>query len=251
MKRQAYSLPWLIVALVMLIGGTTGTTWAAPAAPGGPNDITGHWASVDCEARPAGGGQITYIKRDFRNNADGTWSGTFPLYADAHCTQPTLTFAAQGRYTLGSGSATVAGATEVYFTFDKILITPHAQGNVDYLNSAGGGRCGANPWQAGVTQDVSAGCAALGVDLTTCGGEYDLVKVMGNDLYYGARPDDGGFLCTLARRPTALQVPVVRVTEPGMPTTGDGAVLRLLGWGLTGLALAAAGLLFRRRALAR
>jgi hypothetical protein len=66
-----------------------------------------------------------------------------------------------------------------------------------------------------VEQDVTAthGCLPLGLDLVHRGTEYDLVKVEGDQLYYGARPADGSGLDTPEKRPTALQVPLVRAEE--------------------------------------
>jgi hypothetical protein len=68
-----------------------------------------------------------------------------------------------------------------------------------------------------VEQDVTAthGCLPLGLDLLHRGTEYDLVKVEGDKLYYGARPADGSGLDTPERRPAALQVPLVRAEEKG------------------------------------
>jgi len=40
--------------------------------------------------------------------------------------------------------------------------------------------------------------------------EYDIVKVEGDKLYYGARPSDGSGLDKPEKRPTALQVPLIR-----------------------------------------
>ncbi len=217
MKRAVIAL---VIALV--IGGVAaGTAAARPAHAATPPPIAGHWVSTGCESRPAGGGQTNYIRRDFVNRPDGTWTGHFPIFADAGCTQPTLTFDASGRYRFEAPSTTVPGAWETYFSFDHIRITPEAAALVDYLNSAGPGQCGTTRWQLGVGQDVTAtGCTVLGVDRVGCAGEYDLTVVDAHGLSYGARPADGGFLCTPARRPTALQVPVVPAQMVGMPRTG-------------------------------
>ena len=80
----------------------------------------------------------------------------------------------------------------------------------NYLNSSAAGTCGTQPFAVNVEQDTSfTGCLALGLDLKNKNVEYDIVKREGDKLYYGARPADGSGLDAPAKRPTALQVPVV------------------------------------------
>lgn len=48
------------------------------------------------------------------------------------------------------------------------------------------------------------GCATLGqYPIATCPADYDLVKVEGDDLTFGARPKDND-MCTPDKRPQAL-----------------------------------------------
>jgi len=179
-------------------------------ACGGAPDITGHWVSEGVETRSGANNSKLYVKRDFQTAATHS-TARFDFFADEAGTQPTVSVWLDGPYTLLGPSSSVQGAYEGNFTFATLKITPKSSGMVDYLNGSAAGTCGSQPFSVGVEQDVSAtgGCLALGLDLKNKPTEYDLVKRDGDKLYYGARPTDGSGLDSPAKRPTALQVPVV------------------------------------------
>jgi len=189
---------------------TTPIPDASPAAP----SIVGHWISEGVETRTDAQEKTTYLRRDFRNEAARS-AARFDFYADAAGAAPTLSLTLGGPYTIGGPWSAVPGSFEGTFVFDDAKITPHVQSLVDTLNAAPAGTCGAQPFALDVEESVTGtgGCAALGVDLRNHNTEYDLVKVDGDRLYYGARPDDGGGLDTPERRPKALQAPVVRAAD--------------------------------------
>jgi hypothetical protein len=117
-----------------------------------------------------------------------------------------------GPYTFVRPSTAVPGAVEADFAFTDMKITPHTPEFAGFLNSGAPGTCGPAEWKVNVAQSVKPtdGCAVIGVKLSEYK-EYDLVKVDGDKLYYGARPADGSAPDTPAKRATALQVPLVRV----------------------------------------
>jgi hypothetical protein len=179
--------------------------------------IKGDWASSTCETRPAGNGKHLYLKRNFREGTAFA-SATLLFYADAACTLPTFTLVIAGPYSLGQPSPVVPGATEAIFSFTSAGLSPHTSATVRLLESAAPGTCGTHPWKINVLQDIytTGGCSVLGVNFQTCPREYDLVKLDADRdlLSFGARPGDGGGLCTPQRRPTALQVPLTRSFFP-------------------------------------
>jgi Adenomatosis polyposis coli down-regulated 1 len=175
------------------------------------SSIRGHWVSSDIEKRPGANGSTTYLRRDFISDEQRS-TALLMLYADPEGTQRTLTIHLEGPYTIGKPSTTVPDAYEGDFHFDTAKLTAHNEFLLNLLNSASTGTCGNEPWILDVEQDVTAtlGCLPLGLDLVNRNTEYDIVKVEGDKLYYGARPADGSGLDTPEKRPTALQVPMVR-----------------------------------------
>lgn len=173
-------------------------------------DITGHWVSEGIETRSGANNSKLYLLRDFQT-AETHSAARFDFFADAAGAQPTVSVWLDGPYTLGKAWDAVEGAYTGEFTFSTLKVTPRSAGMVDYLNSSAAGTCGSKPFTLGVEQDVSdTGCLTLGLDLKNKATEYDIVKREGDKLYYGARPTDGSGLDTPEKRPTALQVPLVR-----------------------------------------
>lgn len=166
------------------------------------DDMTGQWTSLACELRP--GDQ--HVTRDIEIRANGTWSGEFAFFTGPGCTDPFMTFFAEGPWERLGASDAVDGAVEANFTIDTAEIETLHEGAAGFLNS---GACGESAWAEGMRQDVTAtGCAPLGMTFPVT--EYELVLVRDDHLFFGARPNDGSGLSTPDKRPTALQVPLVR-----------------------------------------
>lgn len=180
------------------------------ACGGGAPDITGHWVSAAVETRPSGSGGNLYLRRDFKTGASSS-AAQFSFFADAAGTQPTVVVWLNGPYTLGEPWDKVDGAYTGEFSFAELKVTPKSQGIVDLLNGSAPGTCGSS-WTLDTEQTLTgtAGCLTLGIDLKNKSVEYDIVKRDGDQLFYGARPADGSGLDTREKRPTALQVPVVK-----------------------------------------
>ena len=173
-------------------------------------DITGHWVSSGVETRSGANDSKLYLTRDFQTE-DSHSAARFDFFADSAGTQPTVSVWLDGPYTLGEASSAVPEAYSGDFTFKTLKITAKAPGMVDYLNSSAAGTCGSTPFTLNVEQDVSTtGCLTLGLDLKNKATEYDIVKRDGDQLFYGARPTDGSGLDRPEKRPTALQVPLMR-----------------------------------------
>jgi hypothetical protein len=71
--------------------------------------------------------------------------------------------------------------------------------------------CGHSNWKLGKSKNIQKpGCPQLGAyPLSMCKGEYDIVKVEGQNLFFGARPADGN-LCSEDRRPKELGSPLLK-----------------------------------------
>jgi hypothetical protein len=137
--------------------------------------------------------------------AGNTWDLHFTLHLDSALTMPVFTFHAKGTYKLEGPSATVVGAQNAVFYFDKKYVTLHTA-NADITKNFGFAACNL---QVGKEQDITdSGCSFL-VSKAACGQEYDLLKADGNQLFLGIRPAQGD-MCAAERRPTALSYPLAR-----------------------------------------
>jgi hypothetical protein len=204
--RTLFARTATVLASVVLAACSGGTTPAAPDATAGgdasaaPN-LAGRWVS-DCIPSPQADGSTQYFRLDFDLRASD-WDLDYVVHADAACEVPLVTVAIAGPYALERPSSSVEGAWEARFGFASKTIRPEVDGLRDFLNSLDG--CGTEPFQTGVAQDVYAsGCPAFGqYPQAACSADYDLVRLDGDTLYFGARPANND-MCTPANRPTAL-----------------------------------------------
>jgi hypothetical protein len=173
-------------------------------------DIKGKWASEICEFSQNPNGTKIFYKRLF-TITDKTWAMDFSTFGDANCSESTklLTVDTGGKYKLGKESL-APGGTEGEFMFSHRKVTPKAKENIAWLNSSK--ICGFADWTAGKAKDLQkTGCAQFGAyPLKDCKGEYDIVKLEGNKLYFGARPADSN-LCSADRRAKEFGAPLIKM----------------------------------------
>ena len=200
-------------------------TLAAATAAGGASgasaqekqlDLEGQWASIACELRPQAGPDGVaswYLKRSITFKP-GRIDAHFTNYADPGCTTPLVELKFGGDVKLLGPSSVAPGAREVDLTVnDYLSLTPRAEGFAGFLNSATEGSCGSTPWQVGQEQNVfESGCSVMGVAAKSPTSEYEVLHVSAGHLYFGARPVDGKPLATPDARPTALQMPLKRLS---------------------------------------
>lgn len=196
----------IIPFLVLAACGSSTPSSGLDATAGGdageaPPSLAGRWVS-DCVPSPQADGSTQYIQLDF-DLTDTTWALDYVTHGDEACAVPLVTVSIAGPYELERPSASVDGAWEARFAFSEKSIRPEVDGLRDYLNTLEG--CGAADFETGVAQDVYAsGCPGLGqYPEATCSADYDLVRLDGDVLYFGARPADND-MCTPENRPTAL-----------------------------------------------
>lgn len=164
-------------------------------------DIQGHWQSEQPEASGTG----TFGWREF-NISEKEWEVIFTMYLDKEKTLPVFTFRAVGTYEIQDKSAAVEGASNAIFHFTKKFVTLQTD-NAEAIKNFGFDACGLTK---GVEKEISeAGCSFL-TSVKACGQEYDLTKIADGKFFLGARPADGN-MCTEDRRPTALNLPLVKV----------------------------------------
>lgn len=177
-------------------GDTSASDTAAVALRGA--DVAGRWISGGCEAYPDGQGGETYLTRDFQLT-EATWRLDLGIFGDAGCTYPLFSAEIEGPYSLGAASATVPGATEGDFGFERIVWTAWDADIAGYFTASG---CGAAAWEVGVPQDVGAtGCIGVAHPISECREEYDVVGLDGGQLHFGERVTD---MCVIEGRPAAL-----------------------------------------------
>jgi hypothetical protein len=196
----------------MLFLVTASAALAADKAAKAPAvSLDGTWASPACEAVPDGKGGKMFFKRTFKI-AKGSWAIDFSTYGDEGCSEDKkmVTVDIDGPFKLDGASSKVTGATEAQFLFTHRKATPRSDGAAGWLTSIKA--CGHADWKAGTAVDIDKeGCPALGAyPKKACTGEFDLVKVEGDDLFFGSRPADGN-LCSKDKRPTALGSPVHKI----------------------------------------
>lgn len=187
------ALALLVLSTSVACSSTTDDTKATQTKP----NIAGRWKSA---CTPAGNDQ--FFSLDFDIQA-ATWAIDYVVFGDQACAQKFLTVRIEGPYELTAPSKAVEGAWEARFGFSKKTVTPHAAAAASFLESAQG--CGQTGFAEGQPKDISAsGCGALGQrPVARCGADYDLVKLEGDVLKFGARPADND-MCTEAKRPTAI-----------------------------------------------
>ncbi len=202
---KALRLSTSLVALFAVACGSESAS-VPDATTGGedaasPPSLVGRWVS-DCTPSPQADGSTQYFRLDF-DLAASDWAIDYVVHGDPACEVPLVTVHIEGPYALERPSDAVAGAWEARFGFTAKTIRPEVDGLRDFLNSLEG--CGTADFETGVAQDVYAsGCAGFGqYPQASCDADYDLVRLDGDSLFFGARPADND-MCAPEKRPTAL-----------------------------------------------
>jgi hypothetical protein len=170
--------------------------------------ITGKWESTINEVRPNPWGGKYFLRRFF-DNKDNEARGTLVFYTDDTYTDKNMSIEVTGPYHFLQPSPDVPGATETDFEFSKIKVTPYAPAMVDMLNAMPSDYL--EKWEAGVSQTAGKpGQHIMGMVIGVYR-EYDVTKVEGDLLYYGARPADGSAPDAADKRAKSLQPALKKV----------------------------------------
>lgn len=164
-----------------------------------PSMLVGTWQS-DCVDTGDGHIQLTF------HLTESTWELDYDAFADDVCQTGFMTVTITGPYELGDASDAVEGARKGSFHFGERHVTPHMEPAAEML----GATCPGPSYLVGENNDLNAGCANLGLyPISDCPTDYDLIKLDGNTLYFGARPADNN-MCTPEKRPGALGLPLAK-----------------------------------------
>ena len=169
--------------------------------------LAGIWESERCLVQERNGMRTS--SRSTFVFLDTEWALEFTQYSDEACTKPSLRVFFQGRYRIARPSSAVSGAHDADFGFSMKRLTLYDDG---LLAQANQGACGKRTWARAREEDVSStGCLWV-APVSTCPQEFDLVKVVGDQLFLGERPAAGQDLCREDRRARALRsLPLVRL----------------------------------------
>lgn len=177
---------------------------------------SGEWVSLAPEVRPSstknadGSRKPFYLTRAFKYSAGDSFELVVINSADPYGKVPLVRIRIQGHIVWQGDHPIAAGAHKVNFIADAAYeVTPLIQGFADAMNQVASQ--GFNRWEVNGTQSVlGKAFAPFGLAEGQTFGEYDLIYVYDNLLFWGARNVDGRGFATEGNRPTNLQIPLVR-----------------------------------------
>ena len=178
--------------------------------------IVGAWASIAPELRPSttksadGIMKPFYLTRAFKYSDDDAFELAIINAADPYGKVPLVKILIKGHIVWQGEHPIAAGAQKVNFIADQAYeVTPLIQGFVDVLNHVASN--GFNKWEVNGTQSIKGKAfAPFGLAEGQIFGEYDLIYVLNDMLFWGARNVDGRGFDTEENRPTNLQIPMIR-----------------------------------------
>jgi hypothetical protein len=176
----------------------------------------GEWVSIAPEVRPSlakdanGNLKPFYLTRKFTYLADGKFMLEMINSADAYGKVPLVKIVLRG-HTEWQGEHPIApGAQKIHYIADEAYeVTPLIQGFADAMNHVAG--AGFNKWAVGETQNILAKAfPPFGQTDGQIYGEYDLVFIDHDLMFWGAKHVDGRSFEKEENHPDNLQIPMVR-----------------------------------------
>ena len=178
--------------------------------------VLGEWISIAPEVRPSaaknpdGSLKPFYLTRQFRALPGDEFELTIVNLFDPNGQVPLARIYIKGHMIWQGEHSIAQGAQKVDFEADIAYdVTPLAAGFADLLNKVAVD--GYEAWEVGKEQSIfGKNFAPFGLLAGRNFKEYDLVYVVNDHLFWGARNVDGRGFDTEANRPTNLQIPLVR-----------------------------------------
>jgi len=176
----------------------------------------GEWVSIAPEVRPSisknadGSMKPFYVARTFKYSADGKFTLQMINSADAYGKVPVMKIVLKG-HTVWQGAHPIAeGARKIDYMADEAYeITPLIQGFADAMNHAASN--GFNKWEVNQTQSIlGKAFAPFGLSEGQVYGEFDLIYILNDMMFWGAKHVDGRSFDKPENRPDNLQIPLVR-----------------------------------------
>ena len=189
-------------------------------------DLKGNWQSPTIETIENPDGSLMFIKRE-AVFIDDNWDIFIRAFLDEDGKTPFFTIHAKGNFILGKESRNIPGAASVDFHNRARYVTAHQRSLVDLLNETSPF---GSEWMLNIEHDVSSKGCMLVPSIETCPVEYDVIKIDGNEIYFGdftaeqkeeikkfahgeQTPSDGSSgICSTDNRPRQLiKYPMLRV----------------------------------------
>jgi hypothetical protein len=178
--------------------------------------MLGDWASIAPEIRPSiskdaeGNMKPFYLTRAFRYLDEDKFELTVINSADAYGKVPLVKMLIKGRMVWQGEHPIAPGAYKVDFLADEgYEVTPLLQGFADVMNQVASQ--GFDKWEVNSAQSVlRKAFAPFGLSEGQIFMEFDLVYVLNDLLFWGARNVDGRGFDKPENRPTNLQIPLIR-----------------------------------------
>lgn len=175
----------------------------------------GNWVSITVEVRPSSAKNADgilkpfYLMRDFSLFSEDRFALMVTNFADPFGKIPLAKMDINGHIEWQGEHAVTAGAQKVNFAADEeYTVTPLWQGFADILNQY---TKGFNEWKVGDTQTIfKKAFVPFGLQEGQVFKEYDLIYVLDDMMYWGARHIDGRGFDKEENRPTNLQIPLIR-----------------------------------------
>jgi hypothetical protein len=176
----------------------------------------GDWVSIAPEVRPSinknadGSMKPFYLTRAFTYSADGKFTLQMINSADAYGKIPVVKIVLKGRTAWQGEHPIASGAQKIDYIADEAYdITPLIQGFADVMNQAAGK--GFDKWEVNKTQSIlGKAFPPFGLADGQIYGEFDLVYILNDMMFWGAKHVDGRSFDKVENRPDNLQIPMVR-----------------------------------------
>lgn len=178
--------------------------------------MLGEWVSIAPEIRPSslktanGAMKPFYLTRRFRYLPEDKFELEIINAADPYGKAPLSKLLLKGRMIWQGEHPIAADAQKVHFIADEeYLVTPLLQGFADVLNQLASS--GYDTWEVGKSQSIiKKAFSPFGLSEGEIFSEYDLVYVLNDLLFWGARNVDGRGFDKEENRPTNLQIPLIK-----------------------------------------
>ena len=179
------------------------------------NTSKGHWESIAVEVRPSntknadGTLKPFYLRRDFTLLLEDRFELIVTNYADPLGKTPLAKISIKGHIQWRGEHPIATGAKKVDFSADEeYTVTPLLQGFTDILNQY---TKGFDEWKVDKPQSIfKKAFPPFGLAEGQIFKEYDLIFVLNEMMFWGARNVDGRGFDTEENRPTNLQIPLIR-----------------------------------------
>jgi len=175
----------------------------------------GHWESITVEVRASntknadGTLKPFYLRRDFTLLPGDRFELSVTNYADPFGKTPLAKMFIKGHIQWRGEHLIATGAQKVDFAADEeYTVTPLLQGFTDILNQY---TKGFDEWKVGEPQSIfKKAFPPFGLAEGQIFKEYDLIFVLNEMMFWGARHVDGRGFDKEENRPTNLQIPLIK-----------------------------------------